>query len=359
MKVLDILSDLLSKASDYGKDHAEELLAGGAIVASVTGVALAIKTTNDIHDDVCEVTDAIEETKDAYDPVNQEYETDVLDSKGENNIVLYGQQAKKQYKTDLVDLRVEKAKIFIKAYWKVAALEFLSAGLTIAGDRVGRKHQEEWQSRYLETSAKLATTIGAISSIQSSYDQYRANVKERFGEEADHDIMQGITRTVEKAKVKDPETGKTKTVEVVTENRNKDKAASRWTRCFDEASKNWKKDAFCNVDFLRSAQSMFNVKLRCNGYVTVNEIYDWLDVPKCPDGQTWGWIYDPDYECQINFGLMDIYDPAKRDFINGYERNVWIEFGKEPYFIADKAWGVGDFDYSSIANRRFVGRGMH
>ena len=65
------------------------------------------------------------------------------------------------------------------------------------------------------------------------------------------------------------------------------------------------------------------------------------------------------YDILAQFGLMDIYDPAKRDFINGYERNVWIEFGKEPYFIADKAWGVGDFDYTSIANRRFVGRGCH
>ncbi len=357
MKLVDVISDVIGKVVGFTSDHAEELCAAGAIAASVGGVVLAVKVTNDIREEVDDINADIDDVEFMYDEEDGTYELDERDE-DDNIIVLTGNEAYREYKRDLMNLKIEKAKLYTRNYWKVAALEIASAALTIAGDRIGRQHQAEIESRYLETAAKLTTTIGAVTSLQKSFDQYRENVKERYGEEADRDMMQGITRTSEKIKVKG-ENGRTKTVEVESETRDPNKISSRWTRCFDEASKNWKKDAFRNVDFLRSAESVFNENLKWNGYVTVNQIYEWLDVPQCPDGQTWGWIYDPDYIKQIDFGLMDIYDPAKRGFINGYERNVWIEFLKEPRFIGDVVWGERDGDMNCVANRHLIGRGCH
>ena len=48
-----------------------------------------------------------------------------------------------------------------------------------------------------------------------------------------------------------------------------------------------------------------------------------------------GWVYDPqnpDY--RVDFGIYNIHIPANRDFVNGWERSIWLDFNvdKEPIY---------------------------
>ena len=104
---------------------------------------------------------------------------------------------------------------------------------------------------------------------------------------------------------------------------------------FDETNPYWEKDAELNKFFLQSRQAQANDKLRANGYLFLNDVYEMLGHEKTKAGQVVGWVYDPDSgegDNYVDFGLYDIYTKpkyeaeAKAAFINGYERSVIIDF---------------------------------
>ena len=44
-----------------------------------------------------------------------------------------------------------------------------------------------------------------------------------------------------------------------------------------------------------------------------------------------GWVYDPDNpghngDNYVDFGIMDVNRPKNRDFVNGYERAILLDF---------------------------------
>ena len=54
-----------------------------------------------------------------------------------------------------------------------------------------------------------------------------------------------------------------------------------------------------------------------------------LGIPKTQAGQIVGWIYDekePMGDNFVDFGIYDINKPSNRDFVNGHERSIWLDF---------------------------------
>ena len=54
-----------------------------------------------------------------------------------------------------------------------------------------------------------------------------------------------------------------------------------------------------------------------------------LAIPRTKAGQVVGWIYDekhPIGDSFVDFGIIDINDERKRAFMNGYERNILLDF---------------------------------
>lgn len=351
-KLGDIFSNLATTVVGFAEDHAEELCAGAAIVASAGAVALAVKATFDIQDDLEDVEDDIDAIKDGYVEADGEHPAEYESPYADEEVVVTGQTAVEAYKADLAAANKDRIVIFVKAYWPVLALEATTIASVLLGRKVARDKQEA-------LAAKLAIAQTSIAAIQASYEQYRRNVIDRFGKETDQDMRLGLGKEEKEVEYKDAK-GKTKTKKEEVQVQDPDRIADRWVRCFDESSRNWNKEMFCNRDFLMCAENYFNQRLRTDGFICVNQVYDWLDVPQCVDGQTWGWIYDPDIVHQINFGVLDITNERKRAFVNGDERSVFIDFGllgQEPTYIADKVWGVGN--ELGIANSKFIGRGTH
>jgi hypothetical protein len=56
-----------------------------------------------------------------------------------------------------------------------------------------------------------------------------------------------------------------------------------------------------------------------------------LGIPHSTAGAVVGWIYDPknpDHkgDNHVDFGIYNIHIPANRDFVNGWERSIWLDF---------------------------------
>ena len=104
---------------------------------------------------------------------------------------------------------------------------------------------------------------------------------------------------------------------------------SPYAKIFDEYNPNWEKSPEHNLFFLKSVQNFMNDKLRANGHVFLNEVYKELGFEDTKAGQVVGWIYDPENpngDNYIDFGIYDPKDEKARDFVNGYERVILLDF---------------------------------
>lgn len=353
-KLVEFGSKLLSKVIKFGSEHAEELLAVGAGVTGVAACVTAAKAAYNIAEEDEEILVDIDEVKDSYvyDEEKDEHVYYVEDGDDENvGVAFAGDEATKYYKEDLWELYKERAGLYIKAFGPSAVLELMSLGAMGYGVKVAKTKQQK-------LAAQVASCITTIGALQQSFGQYRQNVIDTYGKEVDRDMRLGTKREkLECTEVN--EKGKEKKKKMEVETRDPDKISDRWTRCFDEASVNFSKDFLQNQHFLASAESLFNGNLRSYGFVTVNDVYKWLDVPQTEEGQLWGWTYNPDIEHQIDFCIKDISDAQKRAFVNGYERCVWIDFKYPPKFIAKEVWGDENNNMLGIANRCYIGRACH
>ena len=54
-----------------------------------------------------------------------------------------------------------------------------------------------------------------------------------------------------------------------------------------------------------------------------------LGIPRCEIGQEIGWVYNPrndKLQNFVDFGIFDIYNKDKQDFVNGFEKVIILDF---------------------------------
>jgi hypothetical protein len=169
---------------------------------------------------------------------------------------------------------------------------------------------------------RIAGLAAAYAALEHGFNLYRERVVEKYGEEQDRDFRYGV----EKVKIEDPETGKTKTVTRVAAD-----GASIYARWFDESSASWETWPEHNHAFLMSQQSYANDRLRTRGHVFLNEVYDSLGIPRSDAGAVVGWVLDGEAsDNYIDFGIFDDRQ-AVRDFVNGREQNLLLDFNVDGY----------------------------
>lgn len=183
-------------------------------------------------------------------------------------------------------------------------------------------------------SRRNAALTVAYGALEKGFNQYRARVIDKYGEEQDRDFRYG-TRQVE---VIDP---KTKKAEMVTRVSLDD--PSVYARFFDTFSTSWSKEPEYNMIFLKCQQNYANDLLRARGHVFLNEVYDMLGIPRSKAGSVVGWVLSRNGETDnfINFGVFDGRDGAARDFVNGHEGAILLDFNVDGV-IYDKIESVGE-----------------
>jgi hypothetical protein len=168
------------------------------------------------------------------------------------------------------------------------------------------------------TKRNLALTA-AYSALEQGFEQYRNRVVEKYGEEEDRNLRYGT----QKVEIVDPETKKKKTVTRVGPD-----DPSIYARFFDQYSTSWNKDPEYNLIFLKCQQNYANDLLKSRGHVFLNEVYDMVGVPRSKAGAVVGWLLSPNGETDnfVNFGVFDGRDQTARDFVNGFEGAILLDF---------------------------------
>lgn len=171
--------------------------------------------------------------------------------------------------------------------------------------------------------------VAAYTALDQAFKQYKQRVADKYGEEAEKDIRYGTeTETIEE--FEEDVNGKKKKV------KRKEKYVSDepgpYAKFFDESSRCWEKDAELNLMFLRRTERYCNDILRRDGYLFLCDVYKALDIDETRESRTVGWIYDPEdksLQNHVDFGIYNTNRKKVRDFVNGLERVVLLDFNPD------------------------------
>ena len=285
------------KAMFNVKKHSPEILIVAGIAGVVTSAVMACKAT-------MKVNEVLAETKENIDKVH-----DVMADQG----ISEKEYSKEDSARDLAIIYAKAGVKLAKLYGPAIALGGLSLTAIVCSNNILRKRN--------------VALAAAYTAIDTSYKQYRSRVIEKFGENVDREMKYGIKAVQIEEKTVD-ENGKKKTVKKTVEVVNP-YDYSDYARFFDVGNPNWEKDSEYNLMFLKRQQAYANDKLKANGYLFLNEVYDMLGIPKSKAGQVVGWIYDPENgtgDNYVDFGIYNVNREAARDFVNGYERTILLDF---------------------------------
>lgn len=285
------------------KKHSPEILVVGGVVGLVTSGVMACKATtklSTILDDSKEQIELFDKVAANPEMVNEEYTVE---------------DAEKDKKIVKVQTAVKVAKLYAPAI----AIGVVSIGAIFASNNIMRK-------RNVALGAAYAT-------VDQAFKDYRNRVVDRFGEELDKELRYNLKTKEVKETVED-ENGKKKTVKKNIKYMDSP-MPSEFAVIYDDGCAGWTKDPEDNKFFLIQQQRYANERLKRRGYLSLNEVYELLGFPSTKAGQVVGWLYDckdPNYKGDdfVDFGLYNVDYEPNRDFVNGYERNIILDFNVAP-----------------------------
>lgn len=78
--------------------------------------------------------------------------------------------------------------------------------------------------------------------------------------------------------------------------------------------------------WLKELEAYANARLKLQGYLFLNDVYETLGIPRSKAGQVVGWTYDEGNPMGDNYVDFGIYQKHNAGFINGYERKLLLDF---------------------------------
>lgn len=295
-EIMENLTRTFNRTGLKLKKHSPEILLAAGVVGVVASGVMACKATlkvEEIIDDAKHKIDTIHEV--SADPTMAE------------------KYSEEDSKKDLAIVYTQTAVKFIKLYGPSVALAGVSIGCMIGSNRILNK-------RNVALAAAYAT-------VDKGFKEYRGRVIERFGKELDKELKYGIkAKEIEEVSVdeKGKEVNTKSTVEVMDPN-----SYSPYSIIFDDGNTGWDPDPELTKYFLIQQQNWANERLKAKGHLFLNEVYDMLGAKRTKAGAQVGWVYDeknPVGDNYVDFGIFDIYNPKSRDFVNGYEKVIVLDF---------------------------------
>ena len=297
------IKKIINQAGLKIKKYSPEILMVAGIVGTVTAAVTACKAT-------LKVKDVMSEKEELQNDIHKCLENPDVDYTEEDG------------KKDLTTVYAQTGVKLIKLYAPSVILGGASIASIVMGQKILKKRN--------------IALAAAYTAVDKGFKKYRANVVDRFGEKVDKELRYNIKAKEVEKKITD-KNGKEKTVKEIQYDieGNPLENISEFARFFDEAtSTEHHKDAEYNLMFLRRQQDYANEVLKAKGHLFLNDVYEMLGIPKTKAGQVVGWIYDeknPNGDNYVDFGIYRLsgYEPSderKRAFVNGYERNILLDF---------------------------------
>lgn len=295
-KFLESAQSLFYSTSFKVKEHSPELLVGAGIVTGIAGAVVACKATTKV--------DAIlEETREKVDLIHTGTEAGEIQGK---------EYTEEDSKKDLTIVYTQTGLKIAKLYAPAIGLGLISVSCILASTNIMKKRN--------------VALAAAYTAIDKGFKEYRGRVIERFGERVDYELKNNI-KAKEIEVVETDENGETtvekKVVDTVVG------VGDPYSRFFDASSKYFEKNPELNMFFLTDKEEYANKLLRIKKRLFLNEVYEMLGFDPSKAGQVIGWVWDEDYENgekRIDFGIFDVHNEAKRDFVNGHEQVVLLNF---------------------------------
>lgn len=288
----------IHKAGFQIKKHSPEILVVAGVIGTVASAVMACKAT-------LKVNEVLENAKNDVDKIHEATEKGVT-------------EAGKPYtpedsKKELTIVYAHTVVEFAKLYGPAVILGTLSIAGILASNNILRKRN--------------IALAAAYTAVDNGFKEYRERVVERFGKELDRELKYNLkAKEVEEIIMNEDgsETVVKKTVEVADDNLG----YSPYAVIYAEGCKGWTKDPELNKYFLMECQEYANIKLKEQGYLLLNDVYDMIGMSKTKAGHTIGWLYDlkdTTLNNHVDFGIFDIHSERKIAFVNGLERNIVID----------------------------------
>ena len=297
-EITNSLSRSFHKIGFKLKKHSPEILVVAGVVGTVASAVMACKATLKVN----EITN---ETKENIDKIHTAAETGVTEAGKE--------YTDEDSKKDLTIVYTQTGLKLVKLYAPAVIVGTLSVTAILTGHNITRKRN--------------MALAAAYTAIDKSFKDYRSRVVERFGKDLDRELRYNIkAKEIEETVVNEDgtETTVVKTVQVA-----ENPLPSEYAKFFDDGCTGWTKDPELNLTFLRSQERYATERLKAKGFLCLNEVYDLLGIPRTKAGQVVGWVYNEDNpigDNYVDFGIYTVNNEANRNFVNGYERTILLDF---------------------------------
>ena len=300
---LDILKNASGKTGLMIQKVSPEIFIGVGIGCMVAGAIFACKATLKVDSVINEKNVNLEKVKEAR--------AAVLSDDEDFKEITEEVYSAEDYRKDLLIVYSNAARGFIRLYGLPIALGAVGVASILCGHNI--------------LSTRNVAIAAAYETLKEGYSEYRKRVVEELGEEADKRFRYGIQKKdISIEQEKEDGTVKTKNIK----NANVLEGYSKNAKFFDASSCHWEKSPEYNLLFLRERQEYANQLLQKRGHLFLNEVYDMLDIPRTKDGAVELWRY----KCKdgttgfVDFGIYELYREAARDFVNGYENVILLDF---------------------------------
>ena len=306
------------KAGFQLKKHSPEILVATGVVSTIAGAVMACKAT-------LKVNEVMDEAKTNLDRIHESTEVGLTPAGNAYSL--------EDSKKDLVIVYTQTGFKLIRLYAPAVIAITAGIGCMLTSHNILQKRNGALAAAYM--------------AIDKSFKEYRGRVVERFGKEVDKELKYNVTKQEIETTVID-EKGKEKKVKQTVDVIDPTTGISDFARFFDESCPDWHKNAEYNKIFLRSQQQWANDMLIARGYLFLNEVYKNLGMRESEAGQVVGWLYrpeDPNHngDNYVDFGIFDFYNSnlpekmleKKRDFVNGHERSILLDFNVDGEIITE------------------------
>ena len=309
MKLLDTavnsLSTVLGHTKTWTKMNSPEIMLFAGIGAGIGALVMTQRATLKVDN----VKKTHDEKKEKIVVTSLEYDENPEDFEEPYTKDIAAQ--------DLMILKRKTALEYVKLYAAPVILEAVSISLILGSHHIMKQRQ-----------AALAASCAAIA---KAYQTYRQNVINKYGEEVDQEMLYGSEKKTIKKTETDPETGEKKKV---TEEQEiiRNFGGSPYARLFTrENSTEWFNDNPQNEFMLAQREKEADTRLKCEGILTLNDVYRMIGLKPTDIGLTHGWRYrsqkDPDYgKFDNNVTFLTKWVMVPNEDTGEDERTLLIDF---------------------------------
>ncbi|MBO7450141.1 MAG: hypothetical protein J6U54_07195 [Clostridiales bacterium] len=293
--------------------HSPKLCLIFGIAGVVGGTVLACNATLKAKDKIDERDKKLKDVKDKYTKLLATSEAAAEIDGEEYSIDIYDNE---DCKHEITKIHVATALDITKDFVPAVISTGVGIGLLCGGHHTLNK-------RYMAMTA-------AYGGLQKTFNDYRSNVRLRFGDDVDKELLYGVSTIT----MTDLDTQEEVEIKTINDKQNVQNDESTKI-LFSEVSPFWTKDPEQNLHVIELTIHNMNNKLEQRGkengrhaVMFLNEVLDNLGLPRTKAGQYLGWVYDPDVIHKIDAGIYSTArtNNAVNKFLDGAEPSIWLNF---------------------------------